>query len=351
MNNIKNKIQYYFNKKDSFSLNLAITFFGSLFFVFFSVFSAIFYQGVGQAKSSVLTVLSISVPEVQAAESKDSDPKVGQQEQKEVEKKEEKLPELQKEVELKQDFEAESIIVKDHETGKVLLKKNPYQEHSMASITKLMSALVFLETDPDWDRRVNVVSDDIIGSHVSAGEEYRVKDLWSAALIGSSNKSMLTLADIVDWPREAFVQRMNQKALELGMSDTYFVEPTGLEKENVSTASDMAILLAESLKHRKIQQTLTTNEYNLEPLNTPGRHHVWNTNWILLDWISNDFQAMYGGKTGYIEASGYNFSMQVSDKQGNLLDVVVLGTNSHEARFEVARDAAEWVFENYNWPK
>lgn len=344
MNNIKNKLQYNFNKKDSFSLNLAIAFFGGLFFVAFSIFSVLFYQGLGQTKSSVFTVLSISTPEVKAAENSND-----QQEDQQMKK--EKLPKLKQGVDLKKDFEAESLIVKDHDSGKVLLEQNPYQEHSMASITKLMSALVFLETNPDWNRRVSVVSDDIIGSHVSAGESYKVKDLWSAALVGSSNKSMLTLADVVNWPREAFVQRMNQKALELGMSDTYFVEPTGLEKENVSTASDIAILLSEALKYKKIQQTLTKEELNLKPGNNSIKHHVWNTNWVLLDWIPNDFSNIYGGKTGYIEASGYNFSVQVSDNNGHLLDVVVLGTDSHEKRFTVARDAAQWVFENYNWPK
>ena len=75
---------------------------------------------------------------------------------------------------------------------------------------------------------------------------------------------------------------------------------------------------------------------------------MWNTDWILLDWIPNEFAVFHGGKTGYITASGYNFTMRV-ENDGHMLDVVVLGASSHEGRFTEARDIAKWVFTNYKW--
>ncbi len=161
----------------------------------------------------------------------------------------------------------------------------------------------------------------------------------------------MTLADSVGWDLETFVARMNEKAQELGMGDTYFMEPTGLDAGNVSTASDLVLLLEESLKHKEIQDALLTSEYNLYSEERSKKHHMWNTNWLLLGWIPNTFDHFAGGKTGYIPASGYNFVMQVANGEGRTLDVVVLGTTSHEARFTEARDAAMWVFDAYQWPE
>lgn len=245
------------------------------------------------------------------------------------------------------ELSANSVLVKDHRSGKVLLEKNSQRQRPLASITKLMSALVFLETDPDWDKKVTIVKNDIVGTHVDQGEVYTTQELWSASLIGSSNKSILSLAHSVGWPKQAFIQRMNQKASELGMDDTYFAGTTGLEKSSVSTAEDISILLKESLKQKKIQSALATKEYTLDYKDK--QHHIWNTDWLLLDWIPHDFKRVYGGKTGYIEAAGYNFTVQLSNGEGRILDIVVLGADSHEDRFKVARDAAEWVYENYEW--
>jgi D-alanyl-D-alanine carboxypeptidase len=244
-------------------------------------------------------------------------------------------------------FEAKSVLVKDHKTGKILLKKTTQTQRPLASITKLMSALVFLETNPDWGEKVRIVKNDIVGPHVDQGEVYTIEELWSAALIGSSNKSILTLAESVNWPKQAFIQRMNQKAVELGMDNTYFAGTTGLKKKNVSTAEDITILLDEALKYKKIQTALATDEYTIDY--KKNNHHIWNTDWLLLGWIPNDFTKIFGGKTGYIEAAGYNFTVQLSKGEGRVLDIVVLGANSHEARFTVARDAAEWVYQNYVW--
>lgn len=248
------------------------------------------------------------------------------------------------------DLSAEAYIVKDAETGMLLAGKEEYKQWPIASITKLMSALVLLEHDIDWATTTTVVADELIDTHMYAGDTYTLEELWQAGLVASSNKAIMSLVDATNWEREAFVARMNQKAGELGMTDTVFVEPTGLNDGNVSTASDIALLLEEALRQEKIQQTLVQPELEIYSREREKAHHMWNTNWLLLGWIPNTFETIYGGKTGYITASGYNFSMQASDDQGHDVFVVVLGADVHEARFTEARDVALWAYEAYEWP-
>jgi serine-type D-Ala-D-Ala endopeptidase (penicillin-binding protein 7) len=258
-----------------------------------------------------------------------------------------KLPELVGDMLDPSQFSAHSMIVKDVQTGVVLFKKSEYDQWPIASITKLMSALVLLEKRPDWTTSTVVVGLDSIGTHMYAGDVYTLDELWLSALVASSNKAILTLAHAVDWPIEAFVERMNQKALELGMTDTSFTDPTGLDDTNVSSASDIVILLNEVLKHDKIKSALLTKEHNLYSQQRQKSHHMWNTDWLLLGWVEHDFEHFYGGKTGFINASDYNFSMRVGN--GHLVDVVVLGASDHEARFTEARDIAKWALTNYKW--
>lgn len=260
-----------------------------------------------------------------------------------------RLPKLKGEILPADKFTAQAMIVKDRKTGAVLFGKKEYVKRSLASITKLMSALVILEKNVDWGTMAMVVSDDIEDTHMYAGDTYTLEDLWNSALVGSSNKAILTLADAVGWPREAFVARMNEKARELGMSDAVFADATGLSEDNQASASDVAILLNEAMKNEKIAETILIKEYNLYSKERKGKHHMWSTDWILLGWIPNKLPEFFGGKTGYTVAAGYNFTMRAGDAKGNLIDVVVLGANSHEARFTEAKDIAEWVFSNYSF--
>ena len=248
-------------------------------------------------------------------------------------------------------FTAEAILVKDVSSGEVLYRKNEYEKRPLASISKLLSALVVLETNPDWNSTTTVKEDeDIVDSHVISGAVYKLSDLWKAALVASSNQSMLALADSTGMTREAFVLRMNEKALELGMKDSSFVEPTGLSEQNISTASDVLILLDEALRQEKIQETVVLKEINIAPVATKKLQHLWSTNWLILGWVPNKIKDFRGGKTGYITAAGYNFTMQLARDDEKVIDVVVLGAAAHELRFSEARDISYDVFSAFAWP-
>ena len=249
---------------------------------------------------------------------------------------------------------AAAAVIVDDKTGTVLWSKNPDEVRSLASITKLISALVILDCVPNWATTTIILdNDDVESSHfLYAGEKITAEDLWHAALIGSSNGAINALARIA-CPKEftEFVLQMNVKAQALGLNTLRLVEPTGLDSGNRGTAMDIIKLLAVALEKEKIADTLATGEYYIRPVGEKTPRRVWSTNWLLTNWIPNRFgPAKIAGKTGFINDSGYNFVVRIKNRDNQAVRVVVLGTASNEARFTEARDLAEWAFANYRWP-
>lgn len=248
-------------------------------------------------------------------------------------------------------FSAHHILVKDVETGTVLFSKDSYGVQPMASITKLMTALVLLEYDIEWATTTVVIGPDNLDTHVYAGEIYQFDELWHAMLIASSNKAALSLVHTVSDPA-IFIDRMNEKARELGIMDTSFVDVTGISDGNASSASDIILLLEEALRHEDIRAVVTMSEYNLYSEVQKKNHHMWNTDWLVLTqpkpWITHSFDTIVGGKTGYTVAAGFNFVVKV-EKNGHAIDIVILGSKTNESRFTEARDVGEWVYENFIW--
>jgi D-alanyl-D-alanine endopeptidase (penicillin-binding protein 7) len=260
-----------------------------------------------------------------------------------------RIPELVGTLPNPEEISAAGILVRDAESGGILYSKSPQGEHAMASITKLMTALVLEEMGIPWADVVTIISDDIVDTHVYAGDTYTVEELWLAMLVGSSNKAALTLVDTVAASRTDFIERMNTKAVELGMVHTQFAEPTGLSSDNVSTPSDVILLLDAALRVIPIREALKTEALQVYASERAASHHMWNTNWLLLGWIPHEFYQIIGGKTGYIEASQYNFTSRIITIEGHTIDAVVLGAPDHESRFTILRDIVDAVQDAYVW--
>lgn len=250
------------------------------------------------------------------------------------------------------ELSAAAALVVDDKTNTVLFERQSNAARPLASITKLMSALVLSDIGLVWSATTTVVRGDIDASshQLAAGDVVTLEELWNVALVGSSNSAVMALVRASGLTLEDFVARMNAKAESLHLPTTVFVEPTGLDARNVASAWDTARILKEALKDPHIARALATPEYYVHPVGDGKARRVWSTDWLLTSWVPNRFNKdEIAGKTGFIPESGYNFAVRLSTG-GHSVRVVVLGTASDTARFGEARDLAEWAFSSYTWP-
>jgi D-alanyl-D-alanine carboxypeptidase len=248
---------------------------------------------------------------------------------------------------------AASVLVVDDGTNTVLFSKNATEVRPLASITKLMAALILMDLKPEWATSTVVTTADFSSSShfINVGEKFKIEDLWHIALIGSSNSAINTLVRNTGLTPDNFAILMNRKAKEIGLSKASFVEPTGLDEKNVADASDVARLLKEALEIDKIKKTLQIGQYYSHPIGMKKERRLWSTNWLLTNWVPNRFaEDKIVGKTGFINDSKYNFTVRIEDDNHHAVRIVVLGSESNESRFSEARDLAEWIFKNYLWP-
>lgn len=245
-----------------------------------------------------------------------------------------------------------AVILMDDKTDTVLFEKNADVIRPLASITKLMSVLVLLDLNPDWNKVVEITPEiyDNYSHFVNIGEKFTMGDLWNVALIGSSNSAINALVNGSGIKRENFIAKMNEKAQDLRLRSLRFVEPTGIDERDVGSARDIARLLKYALTSDKIFNTLQTSEYYAQPLGQKPRR-IWTTDWLLTKWVPNKFGDLtVAGKTGFIDGSKYNFAVRIQNSDKRAIRTVVLGADTMEARFSEARDLATWAFEHYSWP-
>jgi D-alanyl-D-alanine endopeptidase (penicillin-binding protein 7) len=223
---------------------------------------------------------------------------------------------------------ARNAILLDPATGEVLFEKNASRSVPIASITKLMTAMVFLEQQPDLTREVEVTATDLAGaghSQLRRGEQVPLGELLHMSLMCSDNVATRILGRESGIPATDLVERMNRKAVELGLTGTRFVEFTGLDERNVSTASDVARMLHAAAHEPLIAEITTTRAYEFR---TARRAHaLHNTNRLLY----GDYD-IRGGKTGFILEAGYCFTTWVR-REGRDLISVVLGAPTSATRF------------------
>ena len=231
---------------------------------------------------------------------------------------------------------ARSAIIIDPATGAILYEKNAEATVPIASITKLMTVMVFLEGKPDLDRMADVTGEDLKGAghtRLRNHEHVALGDLLHMALMCSDNAATRVLVRESSLAPEDFLARMNQKALELGLTHTRYVEFTGLDERNVSTASDVARLLRVAANQPMIHGITTTRSYQFSSTrpygsrSIPRRHMVANTNRLLYGRYE-----ILGGKTGFIQEAGYCLATWLR-ADGREMIAVVLGAPTNATRF------------------
>jgi D-alanyl-D-alanine carboxypeptidase len=254
---------------------------------------------------------------------------------------------------------AKSAIVFNLKNNEVLFSKNSDEKLPIASITKLMTTIVFLENkNVGWDDWIEIKPIDLIahskqsgdlepaGLGLAAGQKIKVKDIFNAGLIRSANDAMMTISRLVNLPEgKNFTDLMNEKAQQIGLNNTNFSEPTGLSQENISTVDDLVKLVIEASKRDEIKQALANESYTFLVKNFYNQTRRWmvnSTNKLLSNFIKLNL-----AKTGYLPVSGYCLA-GLSDYQDKQLVVVVLGADSEENRFQEVKSLIWWANEQLN---
>jgi len=272
------------------------------------------------------------------------------------------------------DLAAKSAILVEASTGRVLYSNNPDQPLPPASMSKIMSEYLIQEAVKQkkisWDDVVPVSEyafyvakiSDASGVYLNAGESFTVKQLYEAMAIVSANDATVLLAEKVAGSESNFVQMMNKKAVELGMTNTSFVTSTGLpanelgpysvdtdQTENLMSARDSAILARALIRDFPDALEVSKVPRFTFRAGSPQELKKANYNWML-PGLNSFYEGVDGLKTGYTDAAKYCFT-GTAERDGMRLISVVMGTESNTKRFVETKKMFDYGFSNFKLTK
>jgi len=235
-----------------------------------------------------------------------------------------------------------AALVLDQQSGEILYGKNTQAVVPIASITKLMTAMVVLDAKLDPEEKIAIARDDIDslrGTHsrLRVGARLTRDELLRLALMASENRAASALSRAYPGGLESFVRAMNLKAQRLGMTGSRFAEATGLSSENVSTAGDLATLVRTAYRYPKIREYSTSTAYSV---NLGGRHPVafHNTNRL----VGSGAWDIGLSKTGFINEAGRCLVMQAT-LAGRMVIIVLLDSWGKYSRIGDANRIRKWL--------
>ena len=246
------------------------------------------------------------------------------------------------------EIKARSAVLLEPYTGKVLYEMNPDEKLPPASVTKIMPLLLVMEAIDRGDVSLETVvtasehACSMGGSQIwlEPGETMTVNDLLKATVIASANDACVALGELIAGSEEGMVALMNERAKELGMTGTHFVNCTGLDAEgHLTTAYDIALMSAELIKHRLIKDYSTVWMDSLRD----GKSELVNTNKLV-----RFYSGTTGLKTGTTSGAKYCLSA-TAERNGMELVAVIMAGDSSQDRFNGAKKLLDYGFANYNY--
>ena len=245
------------------------------------------------------------------------------------------------------DLKSSAALVLDAAEGTTLYSKNTAQISAIASITKLMTAMVVLDADLPMEESIRIEKADIdmlkhTGSRLRIGAAFSRRDLLHLALMSSENRAASALGRNYPGGAEAFVARMNARAAEIGMRNSRFVEPTGLSSENVSTADDLALLVRASLDYPLIREYSTRERATVTVFRRPMS--FGNTNRL----VRRSAWDIELSQTGYIAEAGQCLVMQARIRDRPII-IVLLDSWGKYTRIGDANRIKKWLESSSAW--
>ncbi len=232
----------------------------------------------------------------------------------------------------KPEITGRSALVYDLTTKKVLYEKNPMEKLPMASLTKIMTAIIALE-NPKKDNKYYVTNQDIVGEDsagLTAGETYTLNDLMYAMILHSANDAAETFASNYSGGRDAFIKAMNEKAKALGLSNTNFTNPSGLEGDGqqYTTAYDLLVMTTYALNNfQEFRNVSSTFEYTIPYTKSHKEIYLENETNLL-----TSYPGVQGVKTGYTDEAGLCLVTYLNYGGHQIIGVIL---NSEDRRNEM----------------
>ena len=248
---------------------------------------------------------------------------------------------------------AKSAILIEASTGEIMWEKNAHEKLAPASMTKMMSMLLVVESidkgNLKWDQMITVSENasKMGGSQIllETGEQMSVEDLFKGVAVASGNDAVVALGEAIGGSEEMFVKMMNDRAKELGLTETNFKNPHGLDEENhYSSAHDMAMIGNELVKHKKVLEYTGIYEDYLRK-GTSKEFWLVNTNKLV-----RFFKGVDGLKTGYTDTAGYCLTATI-EKDGMRLISVVMGEPEATTRSSETTGLINYGFSMYSLEK
>lgn len=261
------------------------------------------------------------------------------------------------------ELKSEAAILFETSTGNVLYQKNATEKLYPASTTKILTAIITIENcDLDEIATVSKNAVDLVPSGYSnggliAGEKMAIKDLLYALMLNSANEAANVLAEHVSGSIDEFTKLMNEKAIEIGCTNSHFTNTNGMHDENhYTTAADLALIADYCMKNETFREIVSTYTYPLPSTNKYSKNDriMKNTNQLLNPLSKNYLSSAIGIKTGYTSQAG-NCLIAAVEKDGVELISVTLkaGSSSKESsyRFSDSKALLEYGLENFGFVK
>ncbi len=244
---------------------------------------------------------------------------------------------------------AKSAILIEASTGKIIYEKNSHEKLAPASMTKMMSMLVIVESIEKgiigWDDMVTASENasKMGGSQIllETGEQMSVSDLFKGVAVASGNDAVVALAEAIAGTEDEFVNMMNQRAKELGLTDTVFKNPHGLDDANhYSSAYDMMLIAKELVKHERVLEYTSIYE---DYLRKGTSKELWLVN---TNKLTRFYPGVDGLKTGYTDTAGYCLTA-TAKKNGMRLIAVAMGEADGKVRNAEVTSMLDYGFAQY----
>ncbi len=263
------------------------------------------------------------------------------------------------------DVSAASAILMDTETGDIYYESNINEQRAPASTTKIMTALLVIEAIENGQYTL----DDSVAAYddcqegmdedssnaspvIEPGEVLSVRDLLYCAMLVSANEACNILAEYTAGSISDFVTMMNERAAELGCTDTHFANPSGLENsDHYSTARDMALIAREAVSHDSFVALCSSSSYTVDATNVNDSRSLTNTN-KFVDPDSSFYNAdVYGVKTGYLDVAGGCLVTAIEKDDIDLIAVVLGDVINDDGDYRYTDTAAifSWLYDNFSY--